>query len=367
MAVTIAYSAPTITLTGVGTATLQDIVDADGVGGWGVSTAYGNGFFQILAHITVGNGSDATVLTIQQGEALDMTGYQPQVTANAIMNWGEPSNDYGKGPVFIKLAARGWQYPILVSGATLNSWCASIVWENANHLFMSQAAGATLNMFRTTVSGTALYWVAFKYLTADIEDYYSYRAVIAVTAGTNTWKNIAVEAGTGIGFSLSFADGEIDDVLITNATQNDVATGTAHTLTVKNPRWIMTQGKVKNVDASGEIHYVNTVDIHKADKDGANLETAQIVCDGSSNGSNYDTEQFDVNTVADGTITQQDALIKKWVGTSETETDYNVHRFTASKAGKKTLVLENKTIAGAIDWHSELQTIEMPPSAVQYG
>jgi hypothetical protein len=121
-------------------------------------------------------------------------------------------------------------------------------------------------------------------------------------------------------------------------------------LTIENPITTPTQATVWNDNALGEIHLNYTVDIHIADKDGVNLQGATVLCEETGG-----AQQFSVSTAADGTITQQSLNVIKWVGTSETETDYNPHKFTISKAGYETLILENITVDGPIDWHLELQ------------
>jgi len=122
------------------------------------------------------------------------------------------------------------------------------------------------------------------------------------------------------------------------------------------------------LDASGVIEEQYTINIHIADKDGANLSGATVNLYGSDS-SAYDTAAWSedsVTTTADGIISEQTVTAKKWVGISATETDYNVFKLVVSKAGYKTLTLENITIDGPIDWHLELQPIEHPPGAWRF-
>ncbi|NIT61121.1 MAG: hypothetical protein GWN00_34435, partial [Aliifodinibius sp.] len=74
-----------------------------------------------------------------------------------------------------------------------------------------------------------------------------------------------------------------------------------------------------------------------------------------------------VTTNASGIITEQTITAKKWVGTSETETDYGPFRLALSKDGYETLVLENITIDSPVDLQLELQPQKQPPKLIEYG
>jgi len=69
-----------------------------------------------------------------------------------------------------------------------------------------------------------------------------------------------------------------------------------------------------------------------------------------------------MTTDVNGDINEIQLQRHQWYGTSETETDYSPHTFTISKAGYKTLVLDNVTVDALVAWHLELQPIEMAPA-----
>jgi len=98
---------------------------------------------------------------------------------------------------------------------------------------------------------------------------------------------------------------------------------------------------------TGAIWEKYTVDIHVADKDGNNLSGVTVLCEDEA-----DALAFFVLTAADGTIAQQEVTYKKHEpgGT----TTYSPHKFTISKAGIETLVLDNITVDHPIVWHLEL-------------
>jgi hypothetical protein len=129
----------------------------------------------------------------------------------------------------------------------------------------------------------------------------------------------------------------------------NVSTGT---LTVRDPMVLPTRTTITHDNAAGTTYLQFTVDIHIADKNGANIPGASVLCndkDGNTTGG-FAAQTTDAN----GNITTQYIYRQKWVGTSETETDYSPHKFTISKAGYQTLVLENITVSAPIKWHLEL-------------
>jgi hypothetical protein len=116
------------------------------------------------------------------------------------------------------------------------------------------------------------------------------------------------------------------------------------------------------VIATQETSVINpqyTINIHVADKDGANLASVTVLCEDESG-----TQVFSVSTDANGDIAEQTVTWKKWVGTSETETGYSPHKFTLSKAGYETLPKENITVDGSIKWHLELQDVPEQKHAI---
>jgi len=62
-----------------------------------------------------------------------------------------------------------------------------------------------------------------------------------------------------------------------------------------------------------------------------------------------------VSTDVNGDITEQIIYYKQWYGTSMDLSTFSPHKFTLSKPGYETLVLDNITMNGPIDWHLELQ------------
>ncbi len=131
----------------------------------------------------------------------------------------------------------------------------------------------------------------------------------------------------------------------------------------------ITQSNVQINHANSTINLQWTVNVRVTDKDGNNLSGVTVNLEGSDV-SNYDTDMWtedSVTTNASGIITEQTITAKKWVGTSETETDYGPFRLALSKDGYETLVLENITIDSPVDLQLELQPQKQPPKLIEYG
>ena len=122
---------------------------------------------------------------------------------------------------------------------------------------------------------------------------------------------------------------------------------------------IKTPLTVVRCQSDGDVLYEQyTFNLTVGDKDGTLTGmTATVTLDGSDSGTastEYDTEAFSVNTT-NGVLAEQIVTARKWVGTSETLTNYNLFRLTVSAAGYQTLVIDNITIDAPIVWHLELQ------------
>jgi len=116
-------------------------------------------------------------------------------------------------------------------------------------------------------------------------------------------------------------------------------------------------------NAGCNVYRKNTVNIHVSDKDGTDLATVAVVCedqDGNTTGG-----FASVNTDANGDIAEQ-TIIRGYCDLnnsnldSDLTKDYSPHKFTISKAGYETLILENITVDAPIVWHLELQPIRHP-------
>ena len=111
---------------------------------------------------------------------------------------------------------------------------------------------------------------------------------------------------------------------------------------------------------SGTVKEQYTVNINVVDRAGAALQSATVVCDDQG-----DNEIFSVPTDASGDIAEQTIVASDWTGPagSSVETRVDPYKFTISKAGYKTLVLDAVDLTDKIIWRLELQSQTAPPRA----
>jgi len=103
-------------------------------------------------------------------------------------------------------------------------------------------------------------------------------------------------------------------------------------------------------NANDRLYEQYTCNVHIADKDGTNLQNVTVLCEDKDG-----TEVFSVSTDASGDIAEQTITYKGWAGADETLTTYSPHKFTISKAGYETMVLDAVTVDEKINWKLELQ------------
>jgi len=154
---------------------------------------------------------------------------------------------------------------------------------------------------------------------------------------------VAVKSASGI---------ESTGVLATDVSIDILAINADDSITVINPEKAVSTVDIINGDDTW-IKEAYTCNIHIADKDGADLAGVVVDCEDTNGDAVWAAGT--IVTDAAGDIAEQVITYKKWEGTDETLTEYSPHKFTISKAGYETLVLDNITIDSPIVWHEELQ------------
>ena len=147
---------------------------------------------------------------------------------------------------------------------------------------------------------------------------------------------------------------EVTDIGFSSIDLNDVfVDGTFATMTIINPKVVL--GTVRINADSDALYEKFTCDINVCDKDGVAISGAVVDC--LDKNSNAVWTAGSVTTNGSGNITQQQILYRDWelAGNPATAIIYSPHKFTISKAGYQTLVLENTTVDHPIVWHLELQ------------
>jgi len=109
--------------------------------------------------------------------------------------------------------------------------------------------------------------------------------------------------------------------------------------------------------------------IHVVDKDGVALQSVVVDCEDTNAGAVWTAGT--VSTDASGDITEQ-LITYKTFDTDDWDSDpsgtsLSPHKFTISKAGYETLILDAITVDAPIVWHLELQASKQPPAPWQDG
>ena len=111
--------------------------------------------------------------------------------------------------------------------------------------------------------------------------------------------------------------------------------------------------KLQINEATGIVRQQYTCNIKVLDKDGVAIQSAVVDCEDTNTDAVWPAGT--ISTDASGDITEQIVTYKTWTGTSETLATFSPHKFTLSKAGYETLILENVTVDHPIVWHLELK------------
>lgn len=362
--------------------------------GWGVIWDYGNGQYRVDCHFDVGDGGTATHFAIRNNSvtfsnvAVDSSNLDLlfNTTANSTLYLGSVDGE-------------GESYDFAYIQSLEND--SDITWTWAG---IVMAYGSIVDSIAYTSGAAKRRRVDLTVSNASsvVQDCVFGIAVLKI-AGASTWTRNKLLLGGG--FNIDAAPTITDFRLGSNyglswATQMVLQQFTNFTLeglvfstfpagTEGGIKWNQDGGapstwNLRNSTDFGMTDIYNnngfandtlnkqfSFDVHVADKDGANLATVNVKL---NNGS---SDVVDTNTDANGNIASQWITVAKYVndgtdddiGFSSTDITETVYTFTAtlSKAGYETLVLDNITVDGPIDWHLELQAQKQPPAAWQEG
>ncbi len=326
---------------------------------WGFVWDYGTGQYQIDCNLAYGNASTATHFRSDNECITYSTGYpkDSSVTSNATLYSGTINNGLGVDGSTWRLSP-GANLFFVWFGGTVNFYGARIHQLTGFRLYM----GTTANLTDTVINfdtGTNDLFLPAANVTMT-------RGAIASTDGGAAveWFGSPVvlsDVATNISQLSAFIASDISasGLTLTNATQT-IKQGNAQTFSLIDFAGL-SPTTLAIFNAAGVIAQKYTVNIHVSDRAGENLGTVAVLCedtDGNTTGG-----FASVNTDASGDIAEQTIIYKQWEGTAETLKDFSPHKFTLSKAGYETRVIDNVTIDSPIVWHLELQTPKAPPRA----
>jgi len=310
---------------------------------WGVIWDYGNGQYRIEAHFHIGGGGTSTYFDSSKEMVVHAEDMEPETYANASLSI---TNSYW----YID----GVTWTSLCFGGTVNITRSVI---NIGASWLSFYSG-TANLDRVTFCGAGSLYFRSYLTTLNINDVYVIGInylILQITPTTmsgftidNLINYMGIEAScaaTGLNIKNMAAWNTLDP--IPGVTFTDI-----------DPVWAVNMNMVRTDAPTRVYKEVYTCNIHVANKSGTNLAGVTVDCEDQ-----YGTACWAAGTIttdANGDITEQQIEYRTEV--NQVTTTYSPHKFTISKAGYETLILENITVDAPIVWHLELQSIKHPPA-----
>jgi len=326
---------------------------------WGVIWDYGNGQYQIDALLHFGDESTATYFA-SENELVIFNGYVFYVKSNAHARLGALTDGQPINGSYWKVinTATYWNLDNSSTGAYLDLY-NSIFDVNGNNGHVHILTQSEIN--RATIISRSGKNVTFNNTGTTIKD-------LCVIYGQLTFSSVPTSINGMIhdhatGYS-AFGHEGTGDITITGAeATNDehpthrwrVTCSDTKGLILRNPITAPTQATI-TIDANGRfLREEYSCNIEVADKDGTLIDDVVVDCEDKDGTAVWTAGTIVTGATTTGLIDEQWIPRHKWEDTAETETDYSPHKFTLSKAGYETLVLDNITVDGVIDWHLELQ------------
>jgi len=357
MAIDVTYDAPsnTITVTGgtEGTpATFADIQTADDGGGWSVITNPCTGVYCVDANVDFGGGGIPTFFKAINTMVSWNVDKVFRVKNQATVEFGEKINSEPQNGCYIKAEEPDFLPTIVDINGVFNLYNTILRYRYGPNLGKFKGVMEWINVViqcGTTASSVGAIWFEnVGIILKDVLICHTYGPIFAATPDVNPDNlrtddcKFGIQAENLISFTLL-------SPVMTNAAWYKYRNYTVDTMYIINPSMAVLQADVF-IEKDGDYIYIQyRIDIHIADKDGINLAGVAILC--------QDTDSnavFNVNTNANGDIAQQTITAKHFKDIAKTEKDYSPFKFTISKAGYETMVLDAVTVDSPIVWHLEL-------------
>lgn len=315
---------------------------------WGVIWDYGNGQYRVDSDLDIGNGSTSTYFASSQENVYFNTNKTPQVTTAATLTIGAASNTYsGFGSVWL-VWGMDTTRPMMTGGVTY-IYGSILRYINSNLRF----AGGDLYIYDSkvdSINGNNLRLASptiIHFRNVYLYNVYSFTVYsgTTLTEFTDIWLETS-NSGYNVYTNFTFISPKA-----TNASYQYAIQTQDTTLTI-----IDAIGGISNTycDSSrSKILEVYTCNINVCDKDGTPISGAVVDCVDTAATACWTAGT--VTTDASGNIVAQNITYKQFYGATPVITTYSPHKFTISKSGYQTLVLDAITVDGPIKWHLELQ------------
>lgn len=313
---------------------------------WGVIWDYGTDQYKIDCNLNVGNGSTATYFASESQTITFANDVFPYTYANAEFRLGNIVGNWGIHGSYLSINRHAGGDANLGNGGVFKVYASMVTVRESKIIWLYWDPGDVIlnNAIFNNAGTTKLQTLGFLGGAGSSinKGYFTgfYQVMVIISTAEEIHSH-----NCNHGF-YSYLPVTYVKARVTNVT-NDFA-AYDNPVTVVDPKAPVALPVIS--DALGTIFEKYTCNIHVSDKDGNDLSDVTVTC-----ADQYNTQIFSVSTDANGDIVEQTITYKQWAGTSETLTTYSPHKFTISKAGYQTLVLENITVDHPIVWHLELQ------------
>lgn len=324
---------------------------------WGVIWSFGNRNYNVDSYVDFGDGTTATFFRSYYLDCVVWaTGVTFSIKANATLELGILSGSWGvTGAVWsINFNKESTASYIIATGVSaIFNMYSSVIFDRSTVDDYHYLAGGTIDIRESMIQGISPSTGRW-YLTANISSlsidglimsgnrhFYSYTTPTSFKSFHGNGMYICFLFGASI--TLKFA-------LLTSNTYDIQIVG-AYTGSLLDPKQTVNAAKIF-LGASSVFREQYTCNINVCDKNGVAISGAIVDCIDQTSTAVWAAGT--VTTDVNGNITEQIINYKSWATASKTLTTYSPHKFTISKAGYQTLVLENITVDHPIVWHLEL-------------
>ncbi len=310
---------------------------------WGVIWDYGNGQYRVDSVFSIGDATTATYFkSTSEAAKITITGWRVRESATLHLltsrwscYWSSTGSTQSWGTLILDGSYLGFSFSATAREVAIYSTVdidnSIIAQESAYSTCGVSFRGANTNINNLYIKNLYYgFWVNAAIVSNKVSTEACYYGIYSNSGGAasvtgSSWAGATVDIRTGgmSGNILSSIDAQIP----------------------------ISTTEISHAD--GIIYKKCTCNINVCDKDGVAISGAVVDCEDTTATAVWAAGT--VTTDASGNITQQTITYKKWLGTAETLTTYSPHKFTISKAGYQTLVLDAITVDHPIVWHLELQ------------
>jgi hypothetical protein len=322
--------------------------------------------YKIDCVLNIGDASTATYLVSKDAVLAFNNAASIELKANAVFKIGDKisatETQYESYLIFETTGASA-QDALLITSGNFYMYGGSIrlvPWDHSTQYKRRfKVAGGTNEVINTEISDWQIFWVTGGTNTLTNLMLHNLYEGVSFEGGTNTVSNLSEwsSKGNNLTFYINGADVTVYDLKTKSSTSYEIYIKVLNgaDLYLDNCALYDITDQTWGTSFVGRYIFERYyIDINVCDKDGVAISGAVVDCEDQ-----YGTASWtagSITTDASGNITQQKIKYRRFAYSSGIVTTiYSPHKFTISKAGYQTLVLENITVSSPIKWRVELQ------------